>query len=338
MVEYGNCLLSSFNLSEYVLNSFTEHAEFDFKRFKEDIPKVVGFMDDLLEEGIPYLPLKQHQEQNRNYRQLGIGVLGLADMLIRLGIKYGSDQSLKVVENVLSLLANESLKASALLAKERGTYPKYTKDVLKSPYLDAVANVDTMEYIKKYGLRNAELLSIAPTGSISTLWGVSGGIEPIFALSHNRKSESLGDGKDVVYQVYAQIVRDYMNFKGNVSSNNLPDYFVTSHEISYKDRVKFQAVAQKYIDSAISSTINLPNSTAIEDIEDLYMMAWEYGLKGVTVYRDGCMREGILTVNQQNEEVIEDDGEEICPFCDVKLEFTEGCKKCPECGFGACSI
>lgn len=354
--EGGSCLLSSINLSEYVLNPFTDNAKFDYEQFIADIPHIVEFMDDLLEEGIQYLPLEKQRESARKYRQIGIGVMGVADMLIKLGIRYGDFESNVLMSNIMEVMSNTILQSNALLAKERGVYPEYSNDVLNSTYLKSVANDITMEMIGKYGLRNSQLLSIAPTGSISTMLGVSGGIEPIFAISHNRKSESLGDGEDVVYKVYAQIVQDYMEFSGITKEDELPDYFVTSHDIHYEDRIKFQGTIQKYVDNAISSTVNLPNSATVEDIEKIYRLAWMYRLKGVTVYRDGCMREGILTTNdvepEKQKDVHEDNytAEERelldrllsemgnCPECGGEMIYTNNCILCQDCGYSPCSI
>ena len=305
--EGGSCLLSSINLSEYVLNPFTDNAAFDYEQFTTDIPHIVKFMDDLLEEGIQYLPLEQQKESARKYRQIGIGVMGLADMFIKLGITYGNFESNVLISIIMDVMSNTILQSNALLAKERGVYPEYSSEVLNTTYLESVANDITMEMIGKYGLRNSQLLSVAPTGSISTMLGVSGGVEPIFAISHNRKSESLGDGEDVVYKVYAQIVQDYMEVSGITKEDELPEYFVTSHDIHYEDRIEFQGTIQTYVDNAISSTVNLPNSATVEDIEKVYQLAWMYGLKGITVYRDGCMREGILTTDESKK----DTGKEI---------------------------
>ena len=353
--EGGSCLLSSINLSEYVLNPFTDDAIFDYEQFTTDIPHIVEFMDDLLEEGIQHLPLEQQKKSARNYRQIGIGVMGLADMFIKMGITYADLESNGLMSTIMEVMSNTILQSNALLAKERGAYPEYSSDVLNTTYLESVANDITMEMIGKYGLRNSQLLSIAPTGSISTMLGVSGGVEPIFAISHNRKSESLGDGEDVVYKVYAQIVQDYMDASGITKEDELPEYFVTSHDISYEDRIEFQGTIQTYVDNAISSTVNLPNSATVEDIEKVYQLAWMYGLKGVTIYRDGCMREGILTTNdvepEKPKDMYEDDytdeEREIldgllndmgkCPECGGEMVYTNNCTLCLDCGHSPCS-
>ena len=345
--EGGSCLLSSINLSEYVINPFSDSVEFDYRKFVEDIPYIVEFMDDLLEEGIPYLPLEHQKQSARDYRQIGIGVMGLADMLIKMGLTYGSEDSISQVSEIMDVFANEILKASALLAKSRGAYSKYTNNVLNSSYVKNVANGETKLLIREYGLRNGQLISIAPNGSISTLWGVSGGIEPIFALSHHRRSESLGDGEDVVYKVYAQIVRDYLDATDSSDENDLPEYFITSHEIDYIKRINFQGVAQNYVDNAISSTVNLPNSATIDDVKKLYIHAWEQGLKGITIYRVGCMREGILTTTDTKaskgnsvkaEIAVSTNSKDKCPDCGNELVHSNGCTECTNCGYSACSL
>ena len=309
----GSCLLASFNLSEYVVEPFTENSYFDTDAFLADIPEVVRFMDDLLEEGIKYLPLEEQRKSAEDYRQLGIGVMGLADMLIKLGIEYGSDHSIDIIGHIMQFLATRSIIASAELAKERGSYKAFNKnDVLNSPFLMNLSTIygDAWYAISKYGLRNAELLSIAPTGSLSSMWNISGGVEPIFATHYTRKSESLGeDGEPVYYNVYTGIVEEYMKKFELSDVSELPDYFVTAMELDPSRRIAVQSVMQDYVDSAISSTINLPEETTVEEIEDIYMKAWEHGLKGVTIFRDGCSRGGILTVEKPKDKPKENPAE-----------------------------
>jgi ribonucleotide reductase alpha subunit len=309
----GSCMLASFNLSEYVIDPFTDNAHFDLDGFLADIPEVVRFMDDLLEEGIKYLPLEEQRKSAEDYRQLGIGVMGLADMLIKLGIEYGSNKSLDIIEHLMQFLATRSIIASAKLAEERGSYKAFNAEkVLQSPYLMNLSTIygDAWYAISKYGLRNAELLSIAPTGSLSSMWNISGGVEPIFATHYTRKSESLGeDGEPVYYNVYTGIVEEYMKKFELSDVSELPDYFVTAMELDPSRRIAVQSVMQDYVDSAISSTINLPEETTVEEIEDIYMKAWEHGLKGVTIFRDGCSRGGILTVEKPKDKPKENPAE-----------------------------
>ena len=198
----GSCLLGSFNLDGYI-----KDGKFDYNEFKNDIPIVVKAMNDVLDEGLPLHPLEIQRETVRNYRQIGIGLMGIADMLIHMKLKYGSEESIKECDKIGKTLANEVLKSSSLLAKEFGTYPKYKDVVLESDFIKENADKDTLKLIKQYGLRNSQLLTIAPTGTISTMWGISGGIEPIFAFSYTRKTESLHN-EEKYYKVYTEIVKD----------------------------------------------------------------------------------------------------------------------------------
>lgn len=284
----GSCLLGSFNLDGYVKN-----GKFDYNEFKNDIPIVVKAMNDVLDEGLPLHPLEIQRETVRNYRQIGIGIMGIADMLIHMKLKYGSEESIKECDKIGKTLANEVLKSSSLLAKEYGTYPKYKDVILKSDFIKENADNDTLELIKEYGLRNSQLLTIAPTGTISTMWGISGGIEPIFAFSYTRKTESLHN-EEKYYKVYTEIVKDYLD-KHNITEEELPSYFVNANTINPHERIQMQSTWQKHIDASISSTLNLPKETTIDEVYNLYMKGWELGLKGLTIYREGCKREGILT-------------------------------------------
>lgn len=324
----GSCLLGSMNLAEYVLPNGT----FDYDNFSKDVKSVTVYMNDVLEEGIKYLPLEEQRESAKKFRQLGIGILGMGDMLIKLGLKYGDKPSLKLMDSIMKEMANSALQQSAIIARDRGTYESFdVNKILKSEYIKTVATKKTIELIKKYGLRNAELLSIAPTGSISTMLGVSGGTEPIFQTSYTRKVESITDenGEPQYFTVYTPIVKEYMEKHGLTNEKELPDYFVTAPELDYKKRIDMQSVLQKYVDSAISSTINLPNETTIEEVADIYMYAWEKGLKGVTVFRDGCERSGILISNetknkQDNNSELQIAQKELIDFTtNILLEYPE---------------
>lgn len=296
----GSCLLGSINLSAYVIN-----GTFDTWGFKKDIHKIVKAMNDVLDEGLPLHPLQIQRDTVRDYRQIGVGVMGIADMLIKMELKYDSPQAIEICDIIGKVLANESIKASALLAKEHGAYPKYNADaIMHSGFLWDNVDNDTFDLVDEYGLRNSQLLTIAPTGSISTMIGVSGGIEPIFSLSYTRKTESL-HGEDVYYKVFTPIAEEYMKENDIDKEEDLPEYFVTTENLDPFMRVKMQGTWQKHIDASISSTINLPNEATVEEVEQLYMSAWEEGLKGLTIYRAGCAREGILTTDNKKEEIEE---------------------------------
>ncbi len=351
---FGSCNLASINLSEFVKSPFTRYARFEFEKFIEMVRNGVIYLNEVLDENMELHPLKEQREMSRNLRQIGLGIMGLADMFIKLGIKYGSSESISLIHQIGRTMINEALRQSALLAKEQGSFPKYNAEaILNSPFLISNADEDVLELITEYGLRNSQLLTIPPTGSISTLIGCSNGVEPIFQVSYTRKSESLHH-EDTYYKVFTSIVKEYMD-KNNLSrEDELPEFFVTTSNLDYKDRIEVQAAWQQYIDASISSTVNIPNSFTVEQVEDLYMYAWEKGLKGITIYRDGCARSGILITNKAKSKIekIEELQQEInmlaaeqlmedpdtCPMCGGKINHTGGCSECQDCGYSPCSI
>lgn len=292
----GSCLLGSINLAEFVKNN----KIFDFESFSDCVDKAVIALNEVLDEGLPLHPLKEQRESVYNWRQIGLGIFGLADMLIKMEMRYGSVESVDLCNMIGHAMANQALKTSALLSKEHGPYPKYNPDAVEqSAYYSLNALDDTKDLIKAFGLRNSQLLTIAPTGSLSTMLGVSGGIEPIFANYYVRKTESL-KGHDEYYKVYTPIVKEYMNAHSITDDKRLPGFFVTAQTLDYKQRITMQSIWQRHIDASISSTVNLPNTATVEDVENLYMYAWEFGLKGVTIFRDGCKRAGILSINTKD--------------------------------------
>lgn len=297
----GSCLLGSL-----ILPTFMDGEKFDFERLEKVVVKSVKALNDVLDEGLPLHPLEEQRESVKNWRQIGLGVLGVGDLLIRMKLRYGSPESLEFCDKVAKKIIDSALKASALFAKEHGAYPKFKKDkVLKSQFLLENASEETLKLIEQYGLRNSQLLTIAPTGSIGTMLQISTGIEPNFAFFYTRKTESL-HGEDVFYKVFIPIAKNYMEKHNLMTEEELPDYFVTAQNLNPHDRIKMQGVWQKRIDASISSTINLVNKVSVEEVEQLYIEGWKNGLKGMTIYRAGCDREGILTVEKTPEKTLED--------------------------------
>lgn len=295
----GSCLLGSINLSEFVINPFTDNASFDFDQFKRCMKVCVKALNEVLEEGLPLHPLEEQRKSVADWRQIGLGIMGLADMMIKLGITYGEEESLRLCDKIGFAMADTAIASSALLAKQLGAYPKCEiESVMETPYFKANTSEATAELVKKYGLRNSQLLTIAPTGTLSTMLGISGGIEPVFANYYERKTESL-HGSDVYYKVYTKIVDDYMKDHKIVDDRNLPEYFVTAMTLEYHQRIDMQSVWQNHIDASISSTVNVPNRFTVEETESLYLYAYEKGLKGITIFRDGCRRTGILTTDEK---------------------------------------
>lgn len=291
----GSCLLSSINLS-----AFVKDKEFDFDDFSETVANGVIYLNEVLEEGLSLHPLEEQRQSVAEWRQIGLGIMGLADMLIKMELPYDSEQARQLCEEIGLVMADQALYTSAFLAGHADSYNNYKSCVQKSKFLKNNTCESTREVIEAYGLRNSQLLTIAPTGTISTMLGISGGIEPIFANSYTRKTESL-HGHDEYYKVYTPIVKEYMDEHGIKDETELPNWFCTSSTISPLNRVLMQGVWQKHIDASISSTVNLPEEATIEDVEEIYLNAWKEGLKGITVFRNGCKRLGILTTNNSQE-------------------------------------
>lgn len=345
----GSCLLGSINLSEFVVRPFTDRAEVDMDKFKDAVRTGVIALNDVLDEGLNLHPLEIQRKNAEQWRQIGLGPMGLGELFIKMGIEYGSPASTTLSQILGFIMADTAIMQSALLAKEHGAFPMYDEEAtFKSEFFLANTTEDTRKLVRKYGLRNSQILTIAPTGSISTMWGISGGVEPIFAKSYKRKTESL-HGVDVTYDVYTPIVLEAMTKLG-VSS--VPSYIVTAHDIPWQNRIKMQSIWQRHIDASISSTVNLPNSATVEDCESLFISAWERGLKGVTIYRDGCKRSGILTLDNDDVEPNDDAEVEIqlsnsyahdskfqtCPECGEPIEVIQGaCAICMNCGSSPCS-
>lgn len=341
----GSCLLGSINLSEFVVSPFTKEAAFNEESFKEAVRDCVVGLNEVLEEGLPLHPLQMQKENVSKYRQIGLGVMGIADMLIKLNIRYGSDEAVSLCEELSNIMLNEAVKQSSLLAKEYGVFEKYNEDaIFKSKFFVNNVSEDVKELVKKYGLRNSQLLTIPPTGSISTMLGISGGIEPIFNLSYFRKTESIHN-EDVIYKVYTPIVKEYMDINRIDKEEDLTDIFVTAMNLNAYERIKMQGAWQKNIDASISSTINLPYEATVEDVYDIYMSAWKNNLKGITIYRDNCKRSGILLNEKPKEEIKEveekiEEGMEkfVCPECKNEAIIpTGGCGICLQCGYSKCN-
>ena len=288
----GSCLLGS-----------TKEKKLDLSSLRETIQVAVIALNEVLDEGLPLHPLQEQRDSVAEWRQIGLGVMGLADMLIKLRVKYGSTTSRSILESIGHELIMTALETSSILATNCGPYPKFNRDyVIRTPFFKNLDSGDMNDLrfqslhddICKYGLRNSQLLTCAPTGSIATMLGVSTGCEPIFATSYTRKTESLVN-EEKYYKVYTPIIKKLID--EGFSEETLPEYVVTSEQIPYRERIKVQATLQKFIDASISSTINLPESATIDDVETIYRLAWEEGLKGVTVYRSGCKRGAVLSKN-----------------------------------------
>lgn len=274
--EGGACLLGSMNLSAYV-----NGGEFNFDDFSKDVKIAISALDTVQDEGVEYLPLDIQKQTARDWKQLGLGIMGLGDLLIKLNMKYGSEESLELCNKIAKQMATSAIEESISLGATKGSFPKFKPELTgKSKFYKNHMSEDPTS------MRNGQLLAIAPTGTISTMLGVSGGIEPLFSLGYERTTKSL-HGEDVKYVVTPDVVK-------YAKENGLTNGICIAQDIDYIDRIKMQSIWQEHIDGSISSTINLPNDFPEDAVKAIYLNAWSHKLKGITVFRDGCKREGVL--------------------------------------------
>lgn len=296
----GSCLLGSLNLAEFVKDPFGKRPAFDIPSFKQAVKVAIRALNQVLDEGLPLHPLQIQRDSVAKWRQIGLGIMGFGDMLIKMRIPYGSDRCSNLIATIGMALCNTGLQESALLAKELGTFEAYNPDyILSSFYLqskikEGVIYEETIDLIKAHGLRNSQLFTIAPTGSIGTMFGVSTGVEPIYDVNGFARTTKSLNAEDKVYMEYPNIVQRAIEADDIDMLNNKPAYLIGAKDLDFMSRVKTQADWQVWIDASISSTLNLPKESPVEDVFKAYVAAHELGCKGLTVFRDGCKKEGIL--------------------------------------------
>ncbi|MFP4178333.1 MAG: adenosylcobalamin-dependent ribonucleoside-diphosphate reductase [Acholeplasmataceae bacterium] len=378
LIAHGSCNLGSINLNAFVRNAFKEDATYDFERFDYVVSEMIVALDELLTMLGDRHALPEQQAHVKKYREIGLGVMGLADVALSMRLPYGSPEFLDFLDGLMRRMINVAARTTALQAKELGAFPEFDyAKVSASEFYRTAIDPKTDELIKAHGMRNSRLLSIAPTGSISNILGVSGGVEPFYQMNYTRRIVSMFDEEKTitVWEKTPVALAKAMNIK----PEELPDWaLITSQNISFEDRANVQATIQKYVDTAISSTFNLPNSATVEDVMDIYKTAWKKGLKGATVFRDRCAKIGILAgVNEQTEDLnpatppkllVEEkwsntvSGEvkeyvttinvnpsgyvpekierELCPLCGSVLIKKQGCIQCnnPECDYEKCAV
>lgn len=296
----GSCLLGSLNLAEFVKDPFGKRPAFDIPSFKQAVKVAIRALNQVLDEGLPLHPLQIQRDSVAKWRQIGLGIMGFGDMLIKMRIPYGSDRCSNLIATIGMALCNTGLQESALLAKELGTFEAYNLDyILNSFYIqskikEGVIYEETIDLIKAHGLRNSQLFTIAPTGSIGTMFGVSTGVEPIYDVNGFARTTKSLNAEDKVYMEYPIIVQRAIEADDIDMLNNKPAYLIGAKDLDFMSRVKTQADWQVWIDASISSTLNLPKESPVEDVFKAYVAAHELGCKGLTVFRDGCKKEGIL--------------------------------------------
>lgn len=304
----GSCLLGSINLSEFVKDPFGERPVFNTPAFIRAVKIAVRALNQVLDEGLPLHPLQIQRDSVAKWRQIGLGIMGFGDMLIKMRIPYGSDRCSKLIATIGKALCNAGLQESALLAKELGTFESYNEDfILNSFYMQSKIKAgaiqeETINLIKSYGLRNSQLFTIAPTGSIGTMFGISTGVEPVYDVNGFARTTKSLNAEDKVYMEYPDIVHQAIESDDIDMLNNKPAYLIGAKDLDFMSRVKTQADWQQWIDASISSTLNLPNEATVEDVFKAYVLAHELGCKGLTVFRDGCKKVGILNKIEPKEE------------------------------------
>ncbi len=299
---YGACLLGSINLARLVQAPFEEGAALDGAALGQLVRTAVRMMDNVVDES--RFPLEAQRQEAQAKRRIGLGVTGLADALLMLGLRYGSDAAAAQTEDWMRLIAREAYLASVELAKEKGPFPLFDAEAFLASGSLTHMDDDVREAIRTHGIRNALLTSIAPTGTISLYAGnVSSGIEPVFAYAYTRKVLQK-DGSRTEEEVVDYAVQMWRDKFGDRA---LPDYFVNAQTLTPSEHVKMQAAAQKWVDSSISKTINVPEDIGFEAFKSVYLEAWDTGCKGCTTYRPNDVTGSVLSVSETSEEAPEAD-------------------------------
>ena len=288
---YGACLLGSFNLVKYMekANQHKDYYVFDYLQFKIDIPHVVRAMDNVIDR--TQYPLVSQEKEAKAKRRMGLGITGLANVLTLMGIQYGSSEAVRITRKITKTLMCGAYETSALLAKEKGAFPLYTEEYLDSKFIQRLP-LDIQDLIKRYGIRNSHLTSIAPTGTISfTADNISSGVEPVFSNQLDRTVQTeqgpiIVPLKDYVYNTY-----------------NLRN--VEADDLSTDSHIDMQIAVQPFVDSAVSKTINVSDKVTFDEFKDIYMKAWRGKLKGCTTFRLAGKRYGILNKVEPLEEPVE---------------------------------
>ena len=291
---YGACLLGSINMARLVSDPFEDAAALDEEALSELVATAVRMMDNVVDAS--RFPLEAQRAEAKAKRRIGLGVTGLADALLMVGLRYGSEEAAIQTDKWMHQIARAAYLASVDLAKEKGAFPLFDAEKFLASGAMQDMDTDVRDAISKHGIRNALLTSIAPTGTISLYAGnVSSGIEPVFAYAYTRKVLQK-DGSRTEEEVVDYAVQLWRDLKGDAP---LPDYFVNAQTLAPLDHVRMQAAAQKWIDSSISKTINCPEDISFDDFKEVYMAAWDQGCKGCTTYRPNDVTGSVLSVSSE---------------------------------------
>jgi ribonucleoside-diphosphate reductase alpha chain len=291
---YGACLLGSINMARLVSDPFDAAAALDVDAMTDLVATAVRMMDNVVDTS--RFPLEAQAQEAAAKRRIGLGVTGLADALLMVGLRYGSEAAARRTDQWMRAIARAAYLASVDLAKEKGAFPLFDADKYLASGAMLDMDADVIDAIRQYGIRNALLTSIAPTGTISLYAGnVSSGIEPVFAYAYTRKVLQK-DGSRTEEEVVDYAVQMWRDLKGDTP---LPAHFVNAQTLAPLDHVRMQAAAQKWIDSSISKTINCPEDISFDDFKEVYMAAWDQGCKGCTTYRPNDVTGSVLSVSDE---------------------------------------
>ena len=300
MPPYSLCCLSAVNLVHFVKNPFTDEAYFDLKEFGKTVSIGIRFLDNVLDRTA--YPLEKIRHFSRQWRRIGLGFTGLGDAFAMMKIKYGDDSSLELSREIGEALRNYSYTSSSDLAVEKGSFPAYDGEkFLKAGFVKKLP-AKIRSKIKKQGIRNIQLNTVAPTGTTSLSAGqnCSSGIEPVFSLSFKRNIRTGNRDETVTEEVsdYA-----YLIYKKITGKKDIPEYFVTTKDIDPYKSIDIQAVFQEFVDHSISKTLNLPPGTSYEEYVDLFMYGYKKGLKGFTTFNPEGSMKGILEYSEKEEKI-----------------------------------
>lgn len=326
LLPYESCNLGSINLAHFVRD-----GQVGFDRLAQTVRTAVRFLDDVID--VNHYPIPQIESRTKANRKVGLGVMGFADMLLRLRIPYDSDEAVGVGEKVMAWLAREAQAESSRLAETKGTFPNYAMSIFPS---------------QGVRIRNATLTTIAPTGTISLIANCSSGIEPLFAVCYVR--QMLGEQKDfAIHPLFEDLAGMHLNdtLRNRISDTGsvqdieeIPErirrLFVTAHDIAPAWHVRMQAAFQRHVDSAVSKTVNLRYDATPDQIGNIYLLAHELGCKGITVFRDRSKGDQVLRPGMLKQPMPA--GAQACPECGGPMEHASGCVSCLSCGYTLCTI
>jgi ribonucleoside-diphosphate reductase alpha chain len=288
LAAYTACNLGNINLSKFV----AENGSFDYAELADVTRTATRFMDNIIDYNMENHALDKIKRAVSSDRRIGLGITGLADALMMMKIRYDTQEALDETEKIMRLIRDESYRTSIELAREKGPFPLFNwEGYSRSKFIQALP-ADIQENIKQHGIRNSTVITVPPVGTGSIVSQTSSGIEPVFCTSYRRKVKNHDGETYSEYKVYHPLIKKLFG-----DDEHLPPYVVTAHQIDPYFRVKMQGVIQKYVDSSISSTVNLAENVTLETVADIYMTAYKAGLKGITVYREGS-REGILQTEE----------------------------------------